>query len=70
VEKTSLKDLFNYFSNMSDQKAIDYIRKFTFISEKQLKDLLDLNNPKSLRILQRILLELFFFLIHGEKGLI
>lgn len=68
--KTSFKNLFNYFSNMSDLKAIDYIRKFTFISENQLEKLLELNNPKSLRILQRILIELFFFLMHGEQGIV
>jgi len=54
---------------MSDKKAIDFVKKFTFISEDQLEKLLEINNPKSLRILQRILMELFFFLIHGEDGL-
>lgn len=68
-KKTSFKDLFNFFSNMSDQKSIDFVKKFTFISEEQLEKLLEINNPKSLRILQRILMELFFFLIHGEEGL-
>ncbi|WNE41794.1 MAG: Tyrosine--tRNA ligase [Mycoplasmataceae bacterium] len=68
-EKTSFKDLFNFFSNMSDKKAIDFVKKFTFISEEKLEKLLEINNPKSLRILQRILMELFFFLIHGEDGL-
>jgi tyrosyl-tRNA synthetase len=68
-EKTDFVDLFNYFNNMSDEKSIDYIKKFTFITEFQMNELLKLNNPKSMRILQRILTELFFFLIHGVLGL-
>jgi tyrosyl-tRNA synthetase len=68
-EKTDFVNLFNYFNNMSDEKSIDYIKKFTFIAEFQMNELLKLNNPKSMRILQRILTELFFFLIHGVSGL-
>lgn len=67
--KTDFPTLFNYFNNLSDEKAVDYVRKFTFITELQIKQLLALNTPKSLRILQRILTELFFFLMHGKDGL-
>lgn len=68
--KTDFPTLFNYFNNMSDEKAVDYIKKFTFITQLQMEQLLELNKPKSMRILQRILTELFFFLIHGEPGLL
>lgn len=68
-KKTSYKDLFNYFSNMSDQKAIEFVKKFTFITKYQIEKLIKVNEPKSLRVLQRILIELFFFLIHGKEGI-
>ncbi len=62
--------LFNYFSNMSDERALQYVKKFTFLPVNKIELLLNLNRPASLRVLQRILTELFFFLMHGEKGLL
>ena len=43
---------------MSDEQAKIYIKQFTFLSEDQIKELIELNNPPKLRILQRILVEL------------
>lgn len=43
---------------MSDEQAKVYIKQFTFLEEKQIEELVKLNNPPKLRILQRILYEL------------
>ena len=43
---------------MSDEQAKIYIKQFTFLEEEQIKELIKLNNPPKLRILQRILYEL------------
>jgi tyrosyl-tRNA synthetase len=43
---------------MSDEQTQIYIKQFTFLSEEQIKELMKLNNPPKLRVLQRILLEL------------
>jgi len=69
LEKTSFQDLYDFFSNMSDEQVIIYVKQFTFLSDEQIEKLLVLNNPPKLRILQRILLELIFYLLHQQKGL-
>ena len=51
---------------MSDKQVKIYIKQFTFLSEGQIKELIELNNPTRLRILQRILVELVWFLNYGE----
>jgi tyrosyl-tRNA synthetase len=66
--KTSADELFDYFNNMEDEETIKFATRFTSIKNETLKKILEINEPKSLRILQRILMELFFFIIHGEKG--
>jgi tyrosyl-tRNA synthetase len=51
-------DFVDFFLNLSDEEAQIYIKQFTFLSENQIKELIKLNNPPKLRILQRILVEL------------
>jgi len=53
---------------MDDKLVVTYMRLFTFISEEKIQKLLILNNPPKLRILQRILLELMFYLLHQREG--
>ena len=60
------KDFYDFFRNMSDEQTQIYIKQFTFLSEEQIKELMKLNNPPKLRVLQRILLELLWFLNYGE----
>jgi tyrosyl-tRNA synthetase len=62
------KDFFDFFRNMPDEQAKSYIKQFTFLGEEQINELLRLNNPPRLRILQRILYELIYFLSFGEIG--
>jgi len=54
------EEFYDFFRNMPDQQAQTFIRQFTFLNEKQISELLKLNNPPKLRILQRILYELIY----------
>jgi tyrosyl-tRNA synthetase len=56
------KNFFNFFNNMSDEKIEIFLEQFTFINKEQINLLKKINNPPKLRILQRILLELMWFL--------
>ncbi|RHZ36467.1 tyrosine--tRNA ligase [endosymbiont GvMRE of Glomus versiforme] len=62
----SRHEFFDFFRNMTDEQAEMYLKQFTFLSQQQIDELLKLNNPKKLRIPQRILLELEWFLNYGE----
>jgi len=53
---------YDFFRNMPDDQVKVYIKQFTFLSENQINELLKLNNPPKLRILQRVLYELIFIL--------
>jgi len=52
----------DFFQNMSDEQVLIYIKQFTFLKKKQINELIKLNNPPKLRILQRILLELIYWI--------
>lgn len=58
-EKKLFKD---YFQNMTDEEAEKNLRKFTFLSEDKIEKIIKLNNPKKLRIPQRILYQLIFWI--------
>src|SRR5207248_2818752 len=60
-EKEKLVD---FFLNLSDEEAQSFIRQFTFLEENQINELLKI--PPKLRIPQRILTELIFWLNYGE----
>jgi tyrosyl-tRNA synthetase len=54
------EDFYDFFRNMPDEQAQAFIKQFTFLSEEQINELIKLNNPPKLRILQRILYELIY----------
>ena len=60
------KDFYDFWRNMSDEQAKIYIKQFTFLEEEQIEELIKLNNPPKLRILQRILYELVHWLNYSE----
>jgi len=68
-QKTSFREAYDFLSNMSDEQADIFIKQFTFLSLEQIDKLNKLNNPKKLRIPQRILIELIFYLLYQEKGI-
>ena len=57
---------YDFFRNMPDEQVKVYVKQFTFLSENQVNELLKLNNPPKLRILQRVLYELIFILNYQE----
>ena len=65
---SSKKEFYDFWRNLPDEQAQIYIKQFTFLTEKQISQLLKLNHPPQLRILQRILYELIYFLSFGEIG--
>lgn len=67
--KTSFNSLFDYFNNMEDNETINFAIKFTSLKREIINEITKINIPKSLRILQRILIENFFFIIHGNEGI-
>jgi len=62
------KDFYDFFRNMPDEQAKIYIKQFTFLEEEQINELIKLNNPPKLRILQWVLYELIHWLNYGEIG--
>ena len=56
------KIFYDFFRNMPDPQAQKFVCQFTFLNQKQIEELKKLNNPPQLRIFQRILYELMFFL--------
>jgi len=54
---------------LPDEKALKFLSQFTFLTEEQVKKIDQLNNPRKLRIPQRILIELLFYLLYGERGM-
>ncbi|CAJ0869207.1 11270_t:CDS:10 [Entrophospora sp. SA101] len=62
------KDFYDFFRNMPDQQAQIFIKQFTFLEQEQINELIKLNNPPKLRICQRILYELVYWLNYGEIG--
>lgn len=57
---------YDYFNNMSDEKAREFLKKITFISDEKIKELLKLNVPSRMRIPQRILYELYSYLCYKK----
>jgi len=55
---------------MPDEQALKFLYQFTFFSREQIEKIDQLNNPRKLRIPQRILTELLFYFLYNEKGLI
>ena len=64
------KDFYDFFRNLPDELAQLFIKQFTFLEEKQIQALLKLNNPPKLRIFQRILYELIYWLNYREVNFV
>lgn len=69
LEKTPFIDFYNFLSNMPDEQALVFLKQFTFLNDKQIEKLNKLNNPTKLRIPQRILIEMLFYLLYENRGL-
>ncbi|MEC9065069.1 MAG: tyrosine--tRNA ligase [Bacteroidota bacterium] len=69
-DKTSAYKFYQYWINISDQDAKNYIKIFTFLGKKEVEELIsEHDNNKGLRILQKHLADSLTKLIHGGKEL-
>lgn len=62
------EDFYDFFRNMSDEQTKEYLIGFTSLTRHQIEEIISLNNPPSLRIGQRLLLELLWFLNFGDMN--
>ncbi|MCE8162766.1 MAG: tyrosine--tRNA ligase [Candidatus Moeniiplasma glomeromycotorum] len=58
------KELVDFFLNLSDEEVQAFIRQLTFLEESQIRELSKI--PSRLRVLQKIMVELVWFLNYGE----
>ena len=68
--KTSAYKFYQYWINVSDEDAQNYIKIFTFLTQKEIDEIItEHNKNKGLRVLQNHLANSLTKLIHGEKEL-
>ncbi len=66
--KTSSYELYQYLINTSDLCVIDYLKKLTFLSKKEIEDISKKHQEKpELRIAQTTLAREIISFLHGEK---
>jgi tyrosyl-tRNA synthetase len=69
-KKTSAYKFYQYWINVSDEDAQNYIKIFTFLTQKEIDVIItEHNKNKGLRVLQNHLANSLTKLIHGEKEL-
>jgi len=69
-EKTSPYKFYQYWINVSDDDAKDYIKKFTFLPREEIEELIRRHDEAPhLRILQKRLAEEVTRMVHGEEQL-
>jgi tyrosyl-tRNA synthetase len=69
-KKTSAYKFYQYWINVSDEDAQNYIKIFTFLTQKEIDEIItEHNKNKGLRVLQNHLANSLTKLIHGEKEL-
>ena len=68
--KTSVYKFYQYWLNITDEDAVNYIKVFTFLSKDEVEGLiLEHNNDKSRRLLQNKIAEIVTVMVHGENDL-
>ena len=69
-DKTSVYKFYQYWLNISDEDAVNYIKVFTFLSEENVEDIIqEHNNNKSRRLLQNKIAEIVTIMVHSEQDL-
>ena len=69
-DKTSVYKFYQYWLNISDEDAVNYIKVFTFLSEEKVEDIIqEHNNNKSRRLLQNKIAEIVTIMVHSEQDL-
>jgi tyrosyl-tRNA synthetase len=69
-DKTSVYKFYQYWLNISDEDAINYIKVFTFLSKENVEDIIEEHNEdRSRRLLQNKIAEIVTIMVHSEKDL-
>lgn len=69
-DKTSVYKFYQYWLNISDEDAINYIKVFTFLSKENVEDIIEEHNEdKSRRLLQNKIAEIVTIMVHSEQDL-
>ena len=69
-DKTSVYKFYQYWLNISDEDAINYIKVFTFLSKENVEDIIEEHNEdRSRRLLQNKIAEIVTIMVHGEQDL-
>ena len=69
-DKTSVYKFYQYWLNISDEDAVNYIKVFTFLSKEKVEDVIqEHNEDKSRRLLQNKIAEIVTIMVHSEQDL-
>jgi tyrosyl-tRNA synthetase len=69
-DKTSVYKFYQYWLNISDEDAINYIKIFTFLSKENVEDIIEEHNEdRSRRLLQNKIAEIVTIMVHSEQDL-
>src|SRR5210317_201562 len=69
-DKTSVYKFYQYWLNISDEDAINYIKVFTFLSKENVEDIIEEHNEdRSRRLLQNKIAEILTIMVHSEQDL-
>ena len=68
--KTSVYKFYQYWLNISDEDAVNYIKVFTFLSKDEIESLIQMHTQdKAKRLLQNKIAEIITTMVHGENDL-
>ena len=69
-EKTSVYKFYQYWLNISDEDAVNYIKVFTFLNKQEVENLIDEHQKdKSKRLLQNKIADFITSMVHSEDDL-
>ena len=70
-EKTSVYKFYQYWLNISDEDAVNYVKVFTFLNEHEIEDLINEHQKdKSKRLLQKKIADSITSMVHSEDDLL
>ena len=70
-EKTSVYKFYQYWLNISDEDAVNYVKVFTFLNEHEIEDLINEHQKdKSKRLLQKKIADSITSMVHSEDNLL
>ena len=70
-EKTSVYKFYQYWLNISDEDAVNYVKVFTFLNKHEIEDLINEHQKdKSKRLLQNNIADSITSMVHSEDDLL